>query len=93
MGAALTLDEFALWLNFEDVYWLPQGRESVQAALLFGSMLSAGIWGMPFLRGLARESLRLVRFPALAIPHARHMHHRHKLRRERRKRERERESV
>lgn len=24
-GAALTLDEFALWLNLEDVYWSPEG--------------------------------------------------------------------
>jgi hypothetical protein len=93
IGAALTLDEFALWLNLEDVYWLPQGRESVQAALLFGSLLSAGMWGAPFLRGLARESLRLIKFPALAIPHARHLHRRRKLRRERRKRERERQPV
>ena len=28
-GAALTLDEFALWLNLEDVYWAREGRASV----------------------------------------------------------------
>jgi hypothetical protein len=93
IGAALTLDEFALWLNLEDVYWLPQGRESVQVAMLFGSLLSAGLWGLPFLRGLARESWRLIKFPALAIPHARHIHRRRKLRRERRKRERDHQPV
>src|SRR5207302_1232690 len=27
IGAALTLDEFALWLNLRDVYWETQGRE------------------------------------------------------------------
>jgi hypothetical protein len=91
IGAALTLDEFALWLNLEDVYWLPQGRESVQAVLLFGSLLSVGVWGARFIRALGRESWRLVKYPALAIPHARHLHRRHKQRRERRKRERERE--
>jgi hypothetical protein len=93
VGAALTLDEFALWLNLEDVYWLPQGRESVQAVLLFGSLLSVGIWGGPFLRGLARESWRLLKYPALAVPHARHLHRRRKLRRERRKRERDQQPV
>jgi hypothetical protein len=92
VGAALTLDEFALWLNFEDVYWLPQGRESVQAVMLFGSLLSVGMWGAPFLRGLARESWRLLKYPALAIPHARHLHHRRKLRRAQ-QRERDRQPV
>jgi hypothetical protein len=28
-GAALTLDEFALWLRLEDVYWARDGRESI----------------------------------------------------------------
>src|SRR5580692_7390825 len=37
MGAALTLDEFALWLNLSaDAYWTRQGRESVDAIILFG---------------------------------------------------------
>lgn len=54
-GAALTLDEFALWLNLEDVYWTKQGRESVDAVVLFGGLLSMGIWGAPFFRALARE--------------------------------------
>jgi hypothetical protein len=93
IGAALTLDEFALWLNLEDVYWLPQGHESVQAVLLFGSLMSTGIWGARFVRGLARESWRLIKYPALAIPHARHIHRRRKLRREQRKRERDRQPV
>ena len=51
-GAALTLDEFALWLNLSDVYWERQGRESIDAVLIFGGLLSAGIWGWPFFRGL-----------------------------------------
>ena len=53
VGAALTLDEFALWLNLSDVYWERQGRESIDAVLIFGGLLSAGVWGWPFLRGLA----------------------------------------
>jgi hypothetical protein len=55
VGAALTLDEFALWLRLEDVYWTRQGRESVDAVILFGALLSITFWGGPFFRGLARE--------------------------------------
>jgi hypothetical protein len=55
LGAAVTLDEFALWLNLEDVYWDRQGRESVQALMLFGAVLSMGLWGGPFLRAAIRE--------------------------------------
>jgi hypothetical protein len=32
-GAALTLDEFALWLYLRDVYWCEEGRSSIDAAL------------------------------------------------------------
>ena len=59
VGAALTLDEFALWLNLQDVYWAGKGRESVDAVIIFASFLSAGIWGFPFLAGVARELRRL----------------------------------
>ena len=55
-GSALTLDEFALWLNLEDVYWAAEGRESIDAVVLFGALLSAGFWGRPFLHELARET-------------------------------------
>jgi hypothetical protein len=44
-GAALTLDEFALWLHLEDVYWSREGRSSVDAvliALLIGVLLLVG---------------------------------------------------
>jgi hypothetical protein len=34
VGAALTLDEFALWLHLEDVYWSREGRSSIDAVLL-----------------------------------------------------------
>jgi len=57
VGAALTLDEFALWLNLADVYWSPEGRASVRAALFFGSLLSLGVWGGPFLHALTRHAL------------------------------------
>jgi hypothetical protein len=47
VGAALTLDEFALWLNLRDVYWAREGRASIDAILLFGSLLAASAWGAP----------------------------------------------
>jgi hypothetical protein len=34
VGAALTLDEFALILHLEDVYWTKEGRSSVEATLM-----------------------------------------------------------
>jgi hypothetical protein len=53
-GAALTLDEFALWLNLEDDYWTKQGRESIDAVVLFGSLLSLSVLGKGFLAELLR---------------------------------------
>src|SRR5215469_2660877 len=55
VGAALTLDEFALWLNMEpDAYWTREGRISIDAVILFGGVLAVGAWGAPFFRGLSR---------------------------------------
>jgi hypothetical protein len=34
IGMGLTLDEFALWLYLEDVYWAEEGRSSVDAVIL-----------------------------------------------------------
>jgi hypothetical protein len=50
VGAALTLDEFALWLNLRDVYWAPEGRASIDAIILFGALLAASAWGAPLLQ-------------------------------------------
>jgi hypothetical protein len=33
-GAALTLDEFALWLHVDDVYWSEAGRKSIDAVVM-----------------------------------------------------------
>jgi hypothetical protein len=41
VGAALTLDEFALILHLDDVYWTREGRSSIEAALMalaFGAL-------------------------------------------------------
>ena len=54
VASALTLDEFALWFTFRDVYWEREGRMSIDAIALFGSLLSIAMWGGPFLRDLIR---------------------------------------
>jgi hypothetical protein len=50
--SALILDEFALWLNLRDVYWDRQGRESVEAVLIFGGILLWGALIAPFARAV-----------------------------------------
>ncbi len=55
VAAALTLDEFALWLNLRDVYWEREGRESFEALALFGGLLAIGVFGRAFWSGIARE--------------------------------------
>ncbi|MGO8984964.1 MAG: hypothetical protein ACLPHI_19975 [Terriglobales bacterium] len=56
VGAALTLDEFALWLNLKDVYFVRAGRSSIDAVVLFGSLLAIGGWGAPLFSALAKRS-------------------------------------
>ncbi len=34
VGAGLTLDEFALWLHLEDVYWAEEGWQSIDAVIV-----------------------------------------------------------
>jgi len=56
VGAALTLDEFAIWLDLEpDAYWSRTGRLSIDAIILFGSILAVGAGGAPFFRALGRR--------------------------------------
>src|SRR5271170_1812099 len=54
VGAALTLDEFALWLNLKDVYFVREGRSSIDAVILFGSLLAVGAWGAPLFASRGR---------------------------------------
>lgn len=46
VGVGLTLDEFALWLRLQDVYWSDEGRESIDAvviALVFAGLVLVGL--------------------------------------------------
>src|SRR5262249_36962062 len=49
IGIGLTVDEFALWLYLEDVYWAREGRASVDVAIVCGLIgLLAIVVGNPF---------------------------------------------
>jgi hypothetical protein len=46
IGAGFTLDEFALWVRLEDVYWSKEGRASVDAVVVacaFAGLVVAGV--------------------------------------------------
>lgn len=60
IGAALTLDEFALWLHLEDVYWAKEGRQSVDAVLTAAALLLLVILGGGFWLVLGRALGRAV---------------------------------
>jgi hypothetical protein len=66
VGAALTLDEFALWLNLDAAaYWSRQGRESIDAVVLFGAVLGIGAWGAPLFRRAASSEAKSKRMERL----------------------------
>jgi hypothetical protein len=55
VGAALTLDEFSMWLNLQNNYWSRQGRESIDVVILFGAALAIGTWGAPLFAAMVRR--------------------------------------
>ena len=81
VGVALTLDEFALILNLQDVYWRKEGRLSVDAVVIVVCAVSLFVLGLDPFRavdtpGLAGGTLRvtivayvlLERRPGPALP-------------------------
>ncbi len=59
IGSALVLDEFALVLNLADVYWKPEGRESIDAVVIFASALWILVLGGGFWRRAWRALVRV----------------------------------
>lgn len=51
VGVSLTFDEFALWLQLEDVYWTPDGRKSVDAMFCVLAVTGVLIGGADLLAG------------------------------------------
>ena len=49
IGAGLTIDEFALWVYLEDVYWAEQGRSSIDATVIAAALIGMIVIGVnPF---------------------------------------------
>lgn len=49
IGAGLTIDEFALWVHLEDVYWAKEGRTSVDATVVAAGFIGLALIGVrPF---------------------------------------------
>ncbi len=62
VASALTLDEFALWLDLHDDYWDKQGRKSIDAVAIFGGLLGMGVAGRGALKELGLLPKWLERF-------------------------------
>jgi hypothetical protein len=45
IGAGLTIDEFALWVYLEDVYWAEEGRSSIDATVIAASLIFLVVLG------------------------------------------------
>jgi hypothetical protein len=58
---ALTLDEFALWLRLADVYWSPEGIESLKAGAFAAAFLALYGFGQPAWHAIARDLFRAKR--------------------------------
>jgi hypothetical protein len=48
IGMGLTMDEFALWLNLQDVYWQEKGRQSIDAVIVTTTLMVIALLGLQF---------------------------------------------
>ncbi len=46
VGAGLTIDEFALWVHLEDVYWAKEGRSSIDATVIAAAAMGLVVLGV-----------------------------------------------
>jgi hypothetical protein len=46
VGAGLTIDEFALWVYLDDVYWAEQGRSSIDATVIAAALMALVVVGV-----------------------------------------------
>lgn len=58
VGAGLTIDEFALWVYLDDVYWAEEGRSSIDATVIAAAAMGLVVIGVnPFDNGTEAEGL------------------------------------
>ena len=57
-GCGLVVDELPLLVTLRDVYWTPEGRWAMQAALGVAAAGGAYLSGIPLWRGLREELSR-----------------------------------
>jgi hypothetical protein len=69
IGAALILDEFALWLNLQDVYWATQGRASVDVVMVVAAVLGGYLVTYKFWNAVGRELMEFLRFSRKRFVH------------------------
>ena len=83
VGAGLTIDEFALWVYLEDVYWAEEGRSSIDATVIAASLIWLIVLGAnPFEFGGGAEevlggilsALLLIYFVAVCFLKGRRIH-------------------
>ncbi len=55
IALGLTLDEFAMWLRLADVYWTPQGVESLKAGAAVAALLALYAFGQPLWLAIAKD--------------------------------------
>jgi len=58
IALGLTLDEFAMWLRLADVYWSPEGVESLKVGAAVAALLAACAFGQPFWHAVGRDVYR-----------------------------------
>jgi hypothetical protein len=69
VGAGLTIDEFALWIYLDDVYWAEEGRSSIDAAVISAGLMLLVLLGRSAVRIFHRERRpRRRRLYALFLP-------------------------
>jgi hypothetical protein len=61
VGAGLTIDEFALWVYLDDVYWAEEGRSSIDATVIAAAAMGLVVVGVnPFDTGTEAEGIAAV---------------------------------
>jgi hypothetical protein len=55
IALGLSLDEFAMWLRLADVYWSPEGIESLKAGAMVAALLALYGFGQPVWHAIVKD--------------------------------------